>query len=129
MAMALHTLANNLALKDIERREQRGDAMARLSSWLLGMTAIAPFWFEAGCDASELLEIVMADTAYDADHLRQAIAARPLELPRRRHSACHHCGGEKCPHHLARRYGAYTGACVWLANCLFLEQVFLDFRA
>src|SRR5258708_15853976 len=28
MAMALHALANNLALKDIERREQGRDAMA-----------------------------------------------------------------------------------------------------
>src|SRR5947209_12046191 len=28
MAMALHALADNLALKDIERREQGGDAMA-----------------------------------------------------------------------------------------------------
>jgi hypothetical protein len=28
MAVALHALANNLALKDIERREQGGDAMA-----------------------------------------------------------------------------------------------------
>src|SRR3981081_3419288 len=28
MAMTLHALANNLALKDIERREQSGDAMA-----------------------------------------------------------------------------------------------------
>ena len=28
MAMALHALADDFALKDIERREQRGDAMA-----------------------------------------------------------------------------------------------------
>ena len=28
MAMALHALANDLALKDIERREQGGDTMA-----------------------------------------------------------------------------------------------------
>src|SRR5205814_9303970 len=39
MAMALHALANNLALKDIERREQGGDAMALV---IMGYGASAP---------------------------------------------------------------------------------------
>jgi hypothetical protein len=37
--MALHALANNLALKDIERREQGGDAMALV---IVGYGAGAP---------------------------------------------------------------------------------------
>ena len=39
MAMALHALANNLALKDNERREQGGDAMALV---IMGYGASAP---------------------------------------------------------------------------------------
>jgi len=39
MAMALHALANDLALKDIERREQGGDAMALV---VMGYGASAP---------------------------------------------------------------------------------------
>src|SRR5437764_1205746 len=39
MAMALHTLANDLALKDIERREQGGDTMALV---IMGYGASAP---------------------------------------------------------------------------------------
>ena len=39
MAMALHALANHLALKDIERREQGGDAMALV---IMGYGASAP---------------------------------------------------------------------------------------
>src|SRR5205823_7183046 len=40
MAMALHALADHLALKDIERREQGGDAMALV---IMGYGASAPF--------------------------------------------------------------------------------------
>jgi hypothetical protein len=39
MAMALHALANDLALKDIERREQGGDTMALV---IMGYGASAP---------------------------------------------------------------------------------------
>src|SRR4051795_13454047 len=39
MAMALHALANDLALKDIERREQGGDTMAFV---IMGYGASAP---------------------------------------------------------------------------------------
>ena len=39
MAMALHALANNLALKDVERREQRGDTMALV---IMGHSTSAP---------------------------------------------------------------------------------------
>src|SRR5215213_370833 len=39
MAMALHALANDLALKDIERREQGGDTMAFV---IMGHGASAP---------------------------------------------------------------------------------------
>src|SRR5437899_6508898 len=49
MAMTLHALANNLALKDIERREQGCDAMALV---IVGYGASAPSSSAApvGCD-------------------------------------------------------------------------------
>src|ERR1700687_3145337 len=65
MAMALHALANNLALKDIERREQGGDAMALV---IMGYGASAPLLHrQTRLGAVERLDLALFVNRQDND--------------------------------------------------------------
>ena len=68
MAMALHALANDLALKDIERREQGGDTMALV---IMGYGASAPLVHrQTRLSAIKRLNLALL---VDAEHDREPV--------------------------------------------------------